>query len=217
MRRRMKAGRLAGAAVVSLVILAQGCNWLTPLVFLGEHKKKITAEFDKLPGHRAAVLVWTDQSTLFDYGYARIDLASYLVSKLSAELATRKQTADFVDPRDVENYLGRNLGRDIEPADVAEQFNADFVIYVEVLEFQLRDPMQPQLLQGRVQASVAVYDMRVSRDRPQRYELAPVQIVQPEAAPVLMTRDNSLLIRNETYLKFAEEVARKFYDYEVEL
>ena len=41
-----------------LLVLAS-CNLLTPLVFIGEHRKKVAPEFDKLANNRVAVLVWT--------------------------------------------------------------------------------------------------------------------------------------------------------------
>ena len=49
--RPMRANRMALAVVTCLVCTA-GCNLLTPLIFVGEHKKKVSPEFDKQGGHR---------------------------------------------------------------------------------------------------------------------------------------------------------------------
>ena len=79
------------------VPLMGACNLLIPLAFVGEHKKKVSAEFDKLANTRVAVLVWTDPSTLFDYPHARFELISFVSEKLSAETAQRKLNIDVVD------------------------------------------------------------------------------------------------------------------------
>ena len=131
-------------------LLSGGCNWLTPLVFVGEHKKTITAEFDKLAHRRVAILVWADQATLFDYPYARFELASYIGDKLTAEMGQRKLGTSVVDTRDVEDHIQKNPASQIDPIAVGRQFDAEYVVYLEVLGFQIRDPEQPQFLQGKI-------------------------------------------------------------------
>lgn len=193
------------------------CNMLTPLVFVGEHKKKISAEFDKIARCKVAIVVWTDQATLFDYPYARFELATHVGNKLYAETTQRELGTVIVDPRDVEDFLQKNIDAQLDPEAVGRHFGVDQVIWVEVFRFQIRDPQQPQLLRGKIDASVAVYDLRADPDKPARYELAPVECVYPEGAPIIMTVENSRLARESTYRKFAEQVARKFYEHTVDL
>lgn len=194
-----------------------GCKLLTPLVFVGEPKKKVTAEFDKLADSRLAILVWTDQSTLFDYPYARFELATYVGDKLFAEMGRRRLDVDVVDPRDVEDFLQQNVDLRINPVAVGTHFDTDYVVYLEVIEFQIRDAEQPQLLRGRIHASVTVHDIRADPDELQSYELAPVECVYPENGPVLLSATNSPRVREATYHKFSELVARKFYEHTIEL
>ncbi len=212
----MRVNLTCGLAV-GFLPLATACNLLMPLAIMGVEKKKVPAEFDKLAERRAAVLVWTDPATLFDYPHARMELATYVGDKLQAELNQRSLAAQIVDPRDVEDFLQKDLDARIDPHAVGRRFDADYVIYVEVVGFQIRDPSQPQFLRGRISASVSVHDVRSESDSLRRFELTPVECVYPEDQPVLMTATNSSLIREATYRKFAEEVARKFYDYTVEL
>lgn len=204
---------LLGLAATPFVV---SCNVLTPLVFLGDHKKKITAEYDKLSGRRVAVLVWTEAGTLFDYPFARLELATFLSDKLSTELGGRELAVDVVRPRDVEEYLQREPSAQVDPAMVGRQFKAEAVLYVEVVEFQFRDAERPQFLQGRIKASVSVYDVARDADRPSRVSLAPVECIYP-GTPVLMDPNNALLVREATYQQFAEVIARKFYEHTVEL
>ncbi|MBI4716920.1 MAG: hypothetical protein HY763_03880 [Planctomycetes bacterium] len=212
-RRRVRTFVLLSALLAGIV----GCKVLTPFLFVGEHKKRVTAEFDKLAHSRVAILVWVDQAALFDYPYARFELATYLRDKLAAETAQRNMGTEVVDSRSVEDYLQKNLDAQIDAHAVGKQFAADYVVYVEVLEFQIRDPRQPQFLQGRIGASVTVHQITAGRERTGRFELTPVQSVYPDNGPVLFSATNSPAIRESTYRKFAEEVARKFYDHTVDL
>ena len=202
--------------VASLSLLAS-CNLLMPLAVIGVQQKRVPAEFDKLAGSRAAVLVWTDPSTLFDYPYARLELATYLGDKLSAEMTQRNQLVQIVDSRDVEDFLQKTPEARIDPAAVGKRFEANYVIYVEVASFQIRDPSEPQFLRGRINASVSVHDIAIQPRDLRRYELSPVEAIYPEEQPMLISATNSPLVREATYRKFAEMVARKFYEYTVEL
>ncbi len=206
-----------GFVLLLLLPTVTACNLLTPLIFVGEHKKKVSPEFDKLANSRVAVLVWTDQSTLFDYPYARFELATYIGDKLSAEMAQRSHDVEVVRTQRVEDFLQQHLDAQIDPDTVGREFDVDYVVYVEVLEFQMRDPDQPQLLRGTVNASVTVHDIRAEPELAETFELAPVYCIYPEAGPVLMTATNSPQIREQTYHKFSELVARKFYEYTVDL
>ena len=205
------------AVVLGLPMLVGACNLLTPLIFIGEHKKMIAPEFDKLTDARCAVLVWTDQSTLFSYPFARFELATYIRDKLYTETAQRSMGTEFVDPRDVEDFLQKRIHAQIEPHTVGREFDVDYVIFVEVSRFQIRDAEQPQLLRGQINAAVTVYDIRADIELTRTFELAPVDCQYPDNGPVLMTATNSPEIREASYFKFAEMVARKFYEYAVDL
>jgi len=59
--------------------------------------------------------------------------------------------------------------------------------------------------------------VRADPDQSMRYDVSSVETVHPAGGPVLMSPTNSLIIRQQVYEKFAEEVARKFYDHTVDL
>jgi hypothetical protein len=200
---------------VCLPLLA-ACNLLTPIVLVIEPTKKVLPEFDKLAGKRVAVLVWAQPATLFDYPHTRFELAAYVGDKIYAEMRQRELGTQVVDPREVEDFLQKNLDAQIDPYAVGRRFNADYVVYVELLEFQVRDPQAPQFLRGRIHAGVSVHDVQAAGAAPRRYELLPVQCIHPEENPVPLTATNAPLIREATYRKFAELVARKFYEHTVE-
>jgi hypothetical protein len=136
--------------------------------------------------------------------------------RLAADMAQRKHEIGVVDPRDVEDFVQKNPSAQINPDAVGKKLDVDYVIYLEVVKFQMRDPNQPQFLQGLIEASVAVVDVRADADTLRRFDLVPVKCLYPDGAPVPLAAENAARVREATYRKFAELVARKFYDYAVE-
>jgi hypothetical protein len=187
-----------------------GCNLILPLAMMQEHKRTIPPEYAKLDGKRAMVLVWAEPETLFDYPHVRLELATYVRDKIRAKLSD----VTFVEPVRVEDHLQRSLDADADPVRIGRQFNAQIVVYIELLEFQIRDPEVPDLVQARIRASVAVHDLTADPDEAAFQELTPVLVTEPEGPPVLITRANVTQIRQAAYVKFAEMVARKFYSWE---
>lgn len=195
--------------LMPILFLSGGCNWLEPLALvLPEPKIKVPAEFAHLQGS-VTVVVWVHSETLFDYPHLRLELAGHVADRIAAGVRPRVTCADIVD---VEQYLDRLGTRFIEPVSVGRHFGTRFVIYLEVLEFAMREPHVPDLLQGRVRASVVVYDLSDEQARALVYELAPVSVAVPPR-PTRFTQASAARIRKATYETFAGVVAKKFFDH----
>ena len=208
----MKSER-AGLCVLGLPVLLAGCNFLTGLAFvLPPPKEKVQAEFDRLPNKNVLILAWAPQETLIEYPWVRLEIARYVGDKIAAHV----ETAHIVDARKVHDYLERLYDADFEPKEIGKEFKADIVIYLELLQYEMRNTNAPQLRRGTINASVVVYDLTAEEDA-QRFELQEVYARVPEDSQVGVLNKSGREIRKMTYEKFAELVARKFYDHEVEL
>lgn len=205
--------RLPAISLSAAALTLTGCNLLVPFIFIGEHKRSVPAEFSKLQGKRAVVLVWAEAATLFDYPHVRLELATYISDKIAAGV----KDCELVDPQRVEDLLARNLDAAVDPVLTGKHFKADFVVYVELLKFQIREPATPDLVQAHVQAPVSVYDLTADPDETGRFTLNPVDVVCPESQPLLMSSRTALLVRQQAYERFSEKIARKFFDHKVDL
>ena len=199
---------LASCAV--LLAGSSACNMLLPLIFLTEHKEKVPAEFDRLAGKRVLVTVWAPQETLFDYPHVRLELGLHIAERIE----THVKKVTLVDGRRVEDYVQRRLASAIDPQQMGRVFDADMVVYVELLEFQIRDPAAPDFLRATINASVTVYDMTTDEQNPRRYPLEDVEVRYPVDNPVLFTSTSAVKVRKAAYESFADQVAAKFYDHE---
>jgi len=199
-------------AVVTAALSLTGCNWFVPLAFVLPDTKTVPAEYAQLADKTALVMVWAEPETLFDYPHIRLELASFIGDKIRAEV----DECHMIDARDVEGYIERTAEASYSPRLVGQHFEVDMVVYIELLEFQIRDPDAPDFLQGRIQASIGVHDLSADPDDLGYQELAPVATIYPDQ-PALFTPTAPVVIRNQTYAKFSETVARKFYEHKEKL
>lgn len=201
---------MVGLTCFGLLAVLGGCNLLLPFALMTEHRQKVPAEFSKLDGKNVLVLMWTQPETLFDYPHVRLELSTYVADRVRADV----QGVTVVDPRRVEDRLQKTLVSSADPVDFGEHFDAEMVVYMELLEFQIRDPDAPDFVRAKIESSVAVYDLATDPDDPRQYELTPIALVHPDNTALLITNTNVVRVRQEAYVKFAEMVARKFHPYE---
>ncbi|MBN1488401.1 MAG: hypothetical protein JXA69_00665 [Phycisphaerae bacterium] len=205
---------LYGGILAALLTGSAGCNWIIPLAVLGQPPtQKVAAEFDKLAGTKALILVWAEEDTRFDYPNVRLEVGAYVAHHLEAHV----EGVHFIPPRQVEDYVESHAGASHDPVAVGRHFGVDRVIHVVLLEFTMRDREMAQFHRGRVRASVAAYDLRDPSGTPQRYALADVFVVYPENRPIGFDANAPTVVRQKTYEAFADAVGRKFYAYEKEI
>ena len=204
-----KRARIELVLILLAATLCGGCNWFKGLaLILPEPQETIPAEFAHLEGS-VAIVVWVHPETLFDYPNVRLELASHVADQIAAGVRAK---LSFADVMEVEQYLDRRGGRVVDPAQIGRQFGTRFVVYMELLEFALRDPFVPDLLQAKIRASVTVYDLEDKDFAPRTYTLAPVTTLVPNR-PAPFTQSNAMLIRKLAYETFGGLVARKFHEY----
>ncbi len=195
--------------VLATLPATAGCNLLLPFVFLHPGTKKVPPEFAALEQKTTLVQIWAEPETLYDYQHIRLELASYIGDQIRSGVEGVK----LVSERRVEEFLQQNPEAAVDPRMTGEHFEADMVVYVELLEFQIRDPESPDLLQGRARGAVRVYDLSADSPDTGYQELAEVEVIYPQQA-VVYTMTAPVVIRNETYKQFAEVIGRKFYEHD---
>ena len=124
------------------LLFATGCNMLSyPLaVMASEQTEKIPAEFNKLDGKKAAVVVWAQPETMLQFPHMRLELAS----QVTYQMKQRLETTQVVSAEQIADYQDRNLNWDaLPPTQIGKQFGADYVVFIELLEYSTRDPKTP--------------------------------------------------------------------------
>ncbi len=198
--------------LLGVVVWAGGCNVLSyPLyVLFGEQETKVKAEYTGLEGARTAIVVAVGPATEFEHPLVRSNLA--LAS--AYEIGQGIEGATFVDQQAIERFQQEDLDWFYLPvSDIGRRFEAQRVLYLDVIEFTLEEENSVNLLRGRVTADVRVYDMAGAKPDEPVYQTE-ISMIFPPDNPVPMTdMATRAILENHTVGEFGKALAKKFYDH----
>ena len=178
-------------------------------VLLGQTETRVKAEYAGLQDKKIAVIVVGQPGIDFEDPYARMDLA------LGTQRAIRENVkgVEFADQEKIQAFQRARLDWYSLPlSEIAAQFQVQRVLYLELIQYTIREPDSVNLLRGRIWAQLRVYEAESALPEDPAYETE-VEIVYPEQAPQPYSENNKLLIRRQSMETFALEAARKFYDH----
>ncbi len=202
-RRCIQAGMVAVATVMLL-----GCRPAALLYYLLlAPEPKIAAEFDKLEGKKVVVLIYATASARYAYPNIEADLRRYVVR----ELLDNVEDIEIADPDQVMQWCAENEGFSL--AEVGKEFDADYVVYVEIQQFATSDPSSPQLYRGRAAATIQVAD--VHEDGDIVWETY-VESAYPASRSVPAGEISEAKFRKIYVKRLAREIARHFFPYRPE-
>jgi hypothetical protein len=159
--------RLAMAAVLAGGILAaiSGCDPRTLAYFLQPFEPMVPPPCDtSLQGKKVVVLVQVASNSMGEYSSLDRDLSREFTSILKKKI--KKIT--IVDPDKVMTWKEAHP-KWTAPAEIATDFNADVVLFLEVEQFQIQSPGDLNMLHGESKVHIQGYEMEYpknSKDRP---------------------------------------------------
>jgi hypothetical protein len=195
---------------LSALLLSTGCTQLGFALAstMPEPVEEVPAEFNKLEGEKVAVVVWAQPETVLQYPHVRLELASQVAYDLQRHL----EPIEVVPPQKIADYQESNLNWDaMPPARLGEKFGADFVIFIELLNYSTREPHEPNLFRGRAKASLVVHDVS---DPMARWSLTPATAAYPSGAR-RVTNIDEMTVHRQLLEILGSRIAVKFYDHEV--
>lgn len=203
-----------GSAWLILLMLA-GCDAAGYSLWLlaPREKRKVEAEFSSLKKHSVAVVFYADDKTLMDYPNVRLSLGA----KVAEELRKHVEGVRVIDPLRVARYQDENLHWDTQDKRItAKDLKADFLLIVSLVEYSTHVPGQMNAFQGRISAEAKLYDSELDEGENLLWESKDqMDVIFPDM-PQYSERAEPQ-IRLETERRFADLLAKKFYDHEIEV
>jgi hypothetical protein len=154
------------AAAAAALAVQAGCSFGTLAYFLMPEQRedaKIkhlagTSEKDK---PRVVILTHMAFDIDSDFLHADREIVENLTRNLKAYAALYKDKLDIVPPRQVEEYKNLHPSWDQEemPA-LGKKFNADYVVYLDILSLSMKQPKNIDLLSGNANITVHLYDVK---------------------------------------------------------
>lgn len=204
--------RVLLTSVCILALLNSGCG--TFMYFFWPFGRTVTipAEFDGLQDHTVAVVVFASESTQFEYPWVVLNLSAMTSSRLRAGV----KNVTTVSPQKITAYQRKNLHwAEIDRTALGKALKADFVLYISLVEFSTVEEGYVDLLRGRVNGEVMVYDCSKEEDKACVWKGENIRIEFPKTATV-RTPKNESDIHAVIMAKFSEQLAKKFYSYKVD-
>jgi hypothetical protein len=199
------------------VLVLGGCDAIGFLAYLFNPgiKETIEAEYEGLDGHTVAVIVYADPETLFTHPAVPQNLSAVVANQLETHL----ENITTVDSQRIWRYQESHNNWDATPMDeLAEAFEADYILYISLLEYATRVPGSIDLYRGTMAAQVFLYDASLAEEGdPEvwRSDLLAAQFPKDNTGGVPNSSDSEIAYAMNTL--FAEDLAKNFYDHEIDI
>jgi hypothetical protein len=183
MRRAVAASLFVATGLMALA----GCDPRPMLYFLQPWEPTIPAPGPSLKGKKVVVLTHAVTGTQNDF----LTLDRDLAREVGTIFQTKVKKIELVNQDKVWKWVEGHPNW-TDPAEVAEAFEADIVVFLEVESFQIQDPHSPGLLEG----SAKTHIQAVALDYPKNSKGKPITDKPKEAKVVYDDyRDTSFPVR----------------------
>jgi len=144
-------------AGLTLISAAGGCNLLgfaAHMIAGGDAKKvAVEAEYHGLNHQSVAVLVSSDEYTLFEYPNANAEVCR----QVSVQLASSVPGVGVVDPQQIDAFQKETpFWNTLPSGELLEHLQVDRLIYVDLIQYALHEPGNTYVWQGTVMANISV-------------------------------------------------------------
>jgi len=209
---------LGGLAVLWLLPLGvlPGCSLgvMVNRMFTGD--PLIDSQFKSMTGKdltkgndKLVVICSTPASVEAELSALNLDLIDGITRRLKVH------GVEVVGPDKVARWIDQNGGVIADPTAMANAFDADYVAWIDVESFSIREPSSPKLLRGRSQGFVRVY--RVEKLSEDKIALAAFNAefttTFPAQKPLSENSQTAETFQKQYIDHVCDELAEKFYDH----
>ena len=127
----------------------------------------------------------------------------------------KRNGVTVINPDDVADWIDEHGGIGSDPTELANDFDTDYIVMIEVQSFSFREPNSPKLLRGQATGFVRAFE--VDRSSRQRRVInvfgKEFNSTYPKHQPVSETGQSSLIFQKQYMDRFCDMLAEKFYDH----
>jgi len=205
LRQTLRQLTLAALVLASAASLS-GCEWLARASekTMG---KAVEAQYVGLDEKRLVIVVYADRGSMIEYPKVRQEVSGFITKQFQLKMPKVK----LVRPEEVLRWQDDTDWEGLPVKSIGEHFSTQRVLYVEVGQYSTRSPGGQDLLQGRISATVKVYEVDAPGDVAAWSQVFDVK--WPEAAPTDVTHSNDLVARRRVLETFSTRVVNSFHDH----
>lgn len=202
----------------ALLLAAAGCDsgsmgYILSRLAPRPKAKTVPAEYASLPGHRVAVVVHTEPAMEYEYPGVRVGLASMITSQFRANV----KGAAVVDAREVAQYQDENLRWDeMDRGELGRKLQCDYLLYISLVEYSMREPGSVGLFRGRITAEVSVFDSAQPERNGRVWRGKDITVVYPPGGSPNNLSEDGRTVRRKAEDMFVDIVVKNFYSHKVQ-
>ena len=215
--RRQALTQLGGLMMGVSAISSVGCSKLllgTNKILFGD--PKAASEFTKLTqdsltkGNKTILVVCSaPESIESEASTLKLDLIAGITRRM------KLNGVKTISPVQVAEWIDEHGSIGSDPQELAKDFETDYIAWIDVQGFDIREPNSPKLLRGRTSGVIRVY--RVEEVGDQRQALTAYktefQLTYPEHQP-LSEQGQSVIVFQQKYINhLCDLLAERFYDH----
>lgn len=209
--------RYCVVVMLALVCLeASGCSLgvMAGKLFFGD--PLVTCEFtrrtniDLSEEHKKVLVICsTPESIRSDYPSLNYDL----LEQITYDLKRREIVVQ--DTGEVATWLDDNGGVWNDVDQLAENFEVDYIIHVDIDEFDYREPNSPNLLRGKAYGTVSAYEVQDVDGYRRALSVFETNYTSefPSHMPVSIEQESPKVFRKKYLDRIADQIGRFFYNY----
>lgn len=199
--------RLYVGLLLCLVAAISGCAGPG---FGGTESKKYPADYKGLDDKTVAIVVYVDSATNFEYPSAREEISSFITQQIQTTMPRTK----LVPPDMIIRWQNETINwQALAARDIAEKFNVDCVLMIEVLDYGTREPDVKNLVRGHLTALAQVTE----KDQASPAWRKEVSALWPAKTALEVTRSSDLTARMRVLEAFSVTLVNHFRDSKTEL
>ena len=198
--------------LVTMLSCLSGCNYLIFFGYLIGGPPQLEPVFEKETnksftdrGVRVAVVCFAPDELKYQYDSIDHLVAVGVVARL------KQNHIQVVNSEVVRVWLEENPDWDT-PDEVGAEFDATFVVYVDISNFSLYEHDSRYLFRGRAETIVSVYEMKADGEG-RRIFNKDLSSEFPRLGPRSASEISYDSFRSEYLLRISEEIGRMFYPY----
>lgn len=217
MTRRESLRRIGLLASGVYMISTVGCSQIllsAGKILFGD--PKIPAEFTTLTKQNLAngtktvlVVCSTPESVESDLSTLKIDIIDGVTRRL------KLHGVRIINPDKVADWIDEHGGVNSDPQELAQDFETDYIAWIDVQSFDLREPNSPKLLRGHTTGYIRVF--KVEEDNSQRRALRVYQtefsMTYPQHQPIAEQGRSAIVFHKEYLARLCDLLSERFYDH----
>lgn len=204
---------LGGASILS----ATGCSKMllaTGKLLWGDPKQP--SEFTNLTkvdltkGTKTVLVVCsTPEAVDSDASTLKLDLVDGITRRLSLH------GVKTINPDRVADWVDEHGGSNSAPDELAREFDTDYVAWIDVQAFSLREPNSPKLLRGNTSGYIRVYKVDGTDDNRLALRIYETEfsLIYPLHQPMAETSRSAKVFQKDYVDNLCDLLSERFYDH----